>query len=84
MDATPSGDDSDAVPMSTDMLEDIPDSSQSRLRINIIEALYKIRGIAKLGQAEWKGALGKGLHRVFKTVVNDILQSLPILGESGS
>ena len=26
----------------------------------------------------------KGLHKVFKTVVNDILQVLPIFGESGS
>ena len=28
--------------------------------------------------------IGKGLHKVFKAVVNDILQVLPILGESGS
>ena len=26
----------------------------------------------------------KGLHKVFNTVVNDILQVLPIFGESGS
>ena len=26
--------------------------------------------------------MGKGLHKVFKAVVNDILQVLPILGES--
>ena len=28
--------------------------------------------------------LGKGLHKVFKAVENEILQALPILGESGS
>ena len=28
--------------------------------------------------------MGKGLHKVFKAVVNDILQALPILGESVS
>ena len=28
--------------------------------------------------------MGKGLHEVFKTVVNEILQDLPTLGESGS
>ena len=39
---------------------------------------------------EWKGALlskqnmGKGLHKLFKAIVNDISQDLPILGEPGS
>ena len=28
--------------------------------------------------------MGKGLHKVFKTIVNEIFQALPILGESGS
>ena len=28
--------------------------------------------------------MGKGLHKVFKAVVNKISQSLPIFGESGS
>ena len=28
--------------------------------------------------------MGKGLYKVFKAVVNEILQVLPILGESGS
>ena len=28
--------------------------------------------------------MGKGLHQLFKTVVTDILQYLPTLGESGS
>ena len=39
---------------------------------------------------EWKGSwistqnIGKGLQKLFKAVVNDIFQALPILGESGS
>ena len=37
-----SGDESDAEPMSTDMLEDISDVSQSHMRINRREACYKI------------------------------------------
>ena len=28
--------------------------------------------------------MGKGLHKLFKVVVKEILQDLPILGESGS
>ena len=28
--------------------------------------------------------MGKGLHKVFKNVDNDILQAMPISGESGS
>ena len=28
--------------------------------------------------------MGKGLHKVFKAVVNDISQALPVLGQSGS
>ena len=39
-------------------------------------------------KAEWKGTLlstqnmGKGLHKVFKAVVNELSQALPIWGES--
>ena len=28
--------------------------------------------------------MGKGLNKLFKALVNDISQALPILGESGS
>ena len=28
--------------------------------------------------------MGKGLHKLFKAVVNDILQALPVLGDSSS
>ena len=76
--------------MSTDMLEDICDSSQSHPIKYRREARYKIRDRVKRGQLERKGALlstqnmVKGLHKAFKAVVNDNLQALPILGESGS
>ena len=64
--------------MSTDMLEDICDVSQYHLSINRRDVHYKIHNCIKRGQAEYKGALlstrnmGKGLHTVFKTIVNDI------------
>ena len=78
------GDESDAEPMSTEMLEDIRDGSQSHPSINRIDARYKIRGRFKQSQDEWKGELlstqklGKGLHKVFKSVANDISQALLI------
>ena len=52
-----SGDGYDVEPMSTEMLEDMCDGSQSRLRINSIEARYKIRDCIKRVQEEWKGDL---------------------------
>ena len=42
MGAIPSGDDSDAEPMSTEMLEDICDGSQYHPVVNRREARYKI------------------------------------------
>ena len=90
IDAMDSGDESDDEHMSTEMLEDIRDVSQSHPSVNRREACYKIRDHIKQSQVEWKGAvlstrnMGKGLHKVFKAVVNEILQVLPILGESGS
>ena len=47
MDAISSGNESDAEPISTDMLEDIRDGSQSHPRINGREARYKIRNFGK-------------------------------------
>ena len=76
--------------MSTDILEDIRDGSQSYTSIHRREVRYKICDRIKLGRAEWKGALlsmqnlGKGFKKLFKAVVNDILQALPVLGDSGS
>ena len=72
------------------MLEYILDGSQSHPNFNRREAHYKIRGCIKQIQLEWKVSLKakqnmiKGLHKVFKTVVKEILQDLPPLGESGS
>ena len=43
--------------MSTDMLEDIRDGSQSHPSINRREARYKICDHIKLSQPEWKGLL---------------------------
>ena len=79
---------SDAEPISIDVLEDICDGSQSHPSINRREAHYNISDQFKQRQVEYKGSLlstqnmGKGLHKVFKAVVNELSQALPILGES--
>ena len=85
-----SGNESDAEPIYTYMLENIRDGSQYLLSINGREARYKIRDIFKQRQGEWKGALlytqnmGKGLHKVSEAISNNISQALPILDESVS
>ena len=90
MDEMSSGDEFDAGPMSKDMLEHIRDGIQYHTSINLRDACYKLCGQIKQDQAEWKWALlsmqnmVKGLHKEFKAVVNEILQDLPILDESGS
>ena len=72
--------------MSTDMLEDIHDISQYHPSIHWLEVRYKICGSIKQRQMEWKGALlstqnmGKVLHKLFKAIVNDLYEPLPILG----
>ena len=72
------GNESDDEPMSTKMLEDIRDGSQTHLDVNRREARYKIRDSIKQRKSEWNGALkatqsmGKVLHKVFKTVVKYI------------
>ena len=72
------------------MLEDICDGSQTHPNVNRREARYKIRDFIRKRQAEWKGSLkytrsmGKGLHKVFSTVVKEISQEFTPLGESGS
>ena len=89
IDAMSSGNESDAGPISTDMLEDISCRIQSSPSLNRREACYRIHYCFKQSQAECKGAVlstqkfGKGLYKVFKAVVNNISQALPILGESG-
>ena len=47
MDAMDSVDESDHDPISTEMVEDIRDGSQSHLIFNRIEAHYKIRNLIK-------------------------------------
>ena len=70
----PSGDESDAEHMSTDMSEDIRDGGHSHPSINRREAEYRICDHLKKIQAERKGELlsmrkmSRGLHKVFKDV----------------
>ena len=84
-----SGDESDHDLISTEILQDICDGSQTHLNVNRREARYKIRDRIRKKEYQWKGALkatrsmGKGLHKVFSTVVKEILQELTLLGESG-
>ena len=89
MDTMNSRDESDDDPISTEMLEYIQEGSQLHLKVNRREKHYKTRDCIEQRQLERKGALkatrniGKGLHKLFKAVVREILQDLP-LGESGS
>ena len=72
------------------MLEYIRDGSQSHTSITRKEACYKILDRVKQRQAEWKGALlstqnmFEYLHKLFKAVVNELSEILPIMDESGS
>ena len=81
-----SGDESDDEHMFTEMLEDIHDVSQSHLGVNRRDAHYKIHDRIKQRQPEWKGALkstqsmGKGSHKVFKTVLKDIFAIFTTFG----
>ena len=85
-----SGNVSSAEPMSTEMFENISYGCQSHPSVHMRDACYKIRYHIILIQAEWKGCLlymqnmGKGLQKVFKAVVSEILKFLSIFGESGS
>ena len=76
--------------VSLEKLEDICDGSQTHPNVNKREARCKIRDRIKQRQSEWKGELkatrnmGKGLHKVFSTIVKEISQELTNFGESGS
>ena len=76
--------------ISTETLHDIRDGNQTHPNIDKREASLKIRDHIKQKKSKWKGALrathkiGKGLHKVFSTIVSDISQELTNLGESGS
>ena len=90
MDNLYSSDKSDHDLISTEMLHNIRDGSQTHPNVNKREARYKIRDRVRQRQLEWKLALkatrsmGKGLQKVFSTLVNEISQELTALGESGS
>ena len=76
--------------ISTEMLHDIRDGNQTYPNIDKREAHLKIRDHIKQYKSQWKGALrathnmGKCLHKVFRTIVSEILQELNNFGESGS
>ena len=86
MDAINSGDESDHDIISTEMLEDIHDGSQTHLNVNRRLARYKIRDPITQIQSEGKGALkstqsmGKGLQKVFSTVVKEIFARIDTFG----
>ena len=90
MDVMSSGDEYDDKLVSTEILENIRDVSQSHTSVHRIESRHKIRGHIRQSNAESKRALlstqnmGKGLHKMFKSVVSEISLVLRILGESGS
>ena len=77
---------SDHYTISKEVLEDIHDGIQSRLNVNWREARYKILDRIKQRQSEWKKSLkdtlnvGKGLNKVFKTIIKEIFQDSPPLG----
>ena len=87
MDAMDSGDESDHEPVSSEMLEDIRDGSQSHPNVNRRESHNKVCNRIKQRQSEYKGEfkatrnMVKGLHKVFNTVVKVISQDLPSLRE---
>ena len=76
--------------ISTETLHDIRDVNQTHPSIDKREARLETRDCIKQNKSQWKGALrathkmGKGLHRVFSTIVSEILQELTNFGESGS
>ena len=76
--------------ISTETLHDIRDENQTHLKIDKREARLEVRNRIKQKKSQWKGALrsthkmGKGIHRVFSTIVSEISQELTNFGETGS
>ena len=72
--------------ISTETLHDIRDGNQTHLNIDKREARLKIRDRIKQKKSERKGSFrathktGKGLHKVFSTIVMEISQELTNLG----
>ena len=66
--------------ISTETLHDIRDRNQTHPSIDKRGARLEIRDRIKQKKFQWKGALrathkiGKGLHRVFSTIVSEISQ----------
>ena len=83
-------DNSDDGYISTNSLEDTWDGSQINPELNARDAIINICDHIKQTKNEWKVAelsenrMGKGLHKFFKAVVNELKNVLPTLGESGS
>ena len=81
-----SNEQSDHDLISTEMLEDICDGSQTHPNVDKREARYKIRDHIRRKELKWKGSLktmqsmGKGLHKVFSTIVKEISQELATMG----
>ena len=73
--------------ISTETLHDIRDGNQTHPSIDKREAHLKIRDRIKQTKSQWKGALrathkmGKGLNRVFSTIVSEISQELTNFGK---
>ena len=76
--------------ISTEMLEEIREGSQTHPTVNKRGVCYGICDRIRRKESQWKGALkatrnmGKGLHKVFSTIIKGILQELATLGESSS
>ena len=76
--------------ISTEMFHDILDGNQTHPSFDKREARLKIRDCINQEKPQCKGALrtthkmGKGLHRVFSTIVSEISQELTNFGETSS
>ena len=76
--------------ISTKTLHDIRDGNQTHPKIDKREARLAIHDRIKQKKLQWKGELrathkmGKGLHRVFSTIVSEILQELTNFRETSS
>ena len=72
MDAINSSDESDHDLISTEILEDIRNGSQTHLNVTRRGTYYKTRDLIRQRQSEWEGALKatqsmeKGLYKVFR------------------
>ena len=72
--------------ISTETLHAIRDGNQTHPKIDKRKARLEIRDRIKPKKSQWKGALrathkmGKGLHRVFSTIVSEISQELTNFG----